>query len=533
MDLDLSIPPPPYTQSPDPYIPPAEYTPSAPYEPQGAFSRSVESTPLVHQSSSTGSLSFINKGLNLLLKSNETQGHTNPSYQSTEVLSSSVPAASTPVSSCSVISSGITSLPSLTLEDSLPPNITQTTTPSTITQATAVSTTGTPTTPTHNAVQSSTPKLPPYSEVEILLSPRSMNDHYMNVKQNSLERRYDSDSDEMLEYDIGDDMVIVSRVLASEKLNVNENDSSAKTIAGASQPARDVNSEVGIGEDIHTNGDASVSNDTKRDTIISCGSSVIDKHIETDLIVDENISSASNMGVKRYMDLRDVCVINEKNPPKPVECNQKDPVKRQEYNWESPDSRELTDIEEDSEGESIVVKIEEGIVNRADGKCDELTVSLVDNFDVYSPKNSSETMETYSNGETKELNGDTISETNEAHESKEPKKSPPLVPCVVKSSEKSEALPTSEELVSTEKLLVLGEITSSDTFDESSVPNELTTEGIAEIENNAPSISVVGNNPDEKDCVLINKEDAPVDTVSNCQQIEEDRSALSNTDSTR
>ncbi|KAI5723225.1 hypothetical protein M8J76_003159 [Diaphorina citri] len=163
MDVDLSIPPPPYTPSDfypsDGYIPTEPYTSTASYEPSAPHS-SVETSPLVNKT-------YL-------------QGQSNPGYQSTET-------TSTPVSTV-----GTVQLPS-----------------------------NSPSSSPASTLPAITPKLPSYSQLELLLSPKAMNDHYMSLEQQqSSSADPDMEKRDVKEYQIGDNMMIVSRVIDSENLNV-------------------------------------------------------------------------------------------------------------------------------------------------------------------------------------------------------------------------------------------------------------------------------------------------------------------------
>lgn len=206
--MDLTIPPPPYSASPeDLFTPPEPYT-----------RRSLESTPLVFQIAHSGGVR--NQGYQATEtvpntgaaqdplasishqacsgQNGASQGIYNQGYNSTETNSNTN--ATTDVLpftnqvSCSEMSSKAAGAPTETFD---------------ITASQLSIGTNSP---------PGTSKLPSYSELEILLSPKSMNEHYMSLQQKP--QTAEVGDNEGMEYQVGSDMVIVSRVVDTEKLNV-------------------------------------------------------------------------------------------------------------------------------------------------------------------------------------------------------------------------------------------------------------------------------------------------------------------------
>lgn len=143
----------------------------------------MESTPLVFQISQNGT----------------SQGIRNLGYHSTEAVSNTDASRGNPLPSISEVSSC------------------------------ALSANGVPTTPTSESsaasqsksTTSGTSKLPPYSELEIVLSPKSMNDHYMSLQTQQKSQIMGEPADNGgMEYQVGNDIVLVSRVVDTKKLNV-------------------------------------------------------------------------------------------------------------------------------------------------------------------------------------------------------------------------------------------------------------------------------------------------------------------------
>lgn len=206
--MDLTIPPPPYSASPeDLFTPPEPYT-----------RRSLESTPLVFQIAHSG-------------------GVRNQGYQATETVpntgAAQDPLASISHQACSGqngASQGIYNQGYNSTETNSNTNATKDVLPFTnqvSRSETSSKAAGAPTetsdiTASQLSIGTNSPpgtsKLPSYSELEILLSPKSMNEHYMSLQQKP--QTAEVGDNEGMEYQVGSDMVIVSRVVDTEKLNV-------------------------------------------------------------------------------------------------------------------------------------------------------------------------------------------------------------------------------------------------------------------------------------------------------------------------
>lgn len=206
--MDLTIPPPPYSASPeDLFTPPEPYT-----------RRSLESTPLVFQIAHSG-------------------GVRNQGYQATETVANTGaaqdPLASISHQACSGqngASQGIynqgynsteTNSNTNATKDVLP-FINQVSGSEMSSKAAGAPTETSDITASQLSIGTNSPpgtsKLPSYSELEILLSPKSMNEHYMSLQQKP--QTAEVGDNEGMEYQVGSDMVIVSRVVDTEKLNV-------------------------------------------------------------------------------------------------------------------------------------------------------------------------------------------------------------------------------------------------------------------------------------------------------------------------
>lgn len=206
--MDLTIPPPPYSASPeDLFTPPEPYT-----------RRSLESTPLVFQIAHSG-------------------GVRNQGYQATETVpntgAAQDPLASISHQACSGqngASQGIYNQGYNSTETNSNTNATKDVLPFTnqvsrsemSSKAAGAPTETSDITASQLSIGTNSPpgtsKLPSYSELEILLSPKSMNEHYMSLQQKP--QTAEVGDNEGMEYQVGSDMVIVSRVVDTEKLNV-------------------------------------------------------------------------------------------------------------------------------------------------------------------------------------------------------------------------------------------------------------------------------------------------------------------------